>query len=272
MISELCVHDPDRGTTEVVLRLEGARVEAPNWHPEGALVVNQGGRLFRVPLDAPRLLPVATGFAALNNDHGPSPDGRLLAVSDKAEAGASCIFVLPWPDGAARRATPLAPSWFHAWTPDGAGLLYAAARDGGPVTVASCALDGGGERLLAEGFDHADGPDATPDGAWVWFNGERDGAVDLWRVRPDGTGLERMTEGDTVDWFPHPSPDGRDVLFLSYPPGTRGHPADLPVRLRLVPAEGGRARDLLAFRGGQGSINVPCWEPGGRRLAFARHP
>ena len=120
------------------------------------------------------------------------------------------------------------------------------------------------------GFDHVDGPDHTPDGEWVWFNGEREGRVDLWRVRPDGSGLERMTGGETVDWFPHPSPDGRHVLFLAYPPETKGHPALLDVALRIMPAEGGESRAVLRLLGGQGTINVPCWAPDGRRFAFVR--
>ena len=53
-------------------------IEAPNWEPSGqSLLINGGGRLYRVPLDAPRMIPVDTGFAqSLNNDHGISPDGN----------------------------------------------------------------------------------------------------------------------------------------------------------------------------------------------------
>jgi Tol biopolymer transport system component len=96
--------------------------------------------------------------------------------------------------------------------------------------------------------------------------------VDLWRVHPDGTGLERMTKGSTVDWFPHPSPDGAHVVWLAYPAGTTGHPADLPVTLNIMPAQGGPGRVLTALRGGQGTINVPSWAPDSRRFAFVRYP
>jgi Tol biopolymer transport system component len=177
---------------------------------------------------------------------------------------------MPVEGGEPVRVTPLVPSWWHGWSPDGERLAYVAAREGAPILPYTCRLDGSDERLLVDGFDHVDGTDYTPDGTWIWFNGEREGRVDLWRVRPDGSGLERMTDGETVDWFPHPSPDGSLVLFLAYPPGTRGHPAMLDVALCVMPAEGGEAREVVRLRGGQGTINVPCWAPDGRRFAFMR--
>lgn len=104
LASELCVHDMSTGEIRIVLRHAG-RIEAPNWTRDGAaLIVNAQGRIWRVPLDSPRLVPIDTGFAvACNNDHGVSPDGRTLAISDKTETGMSCIYTLPLDGGAPRR-------------------------------------------------------------------------------------------------------------------------------------------------------------------------
>lgn len=275
MISELCILDVGTGETRVILRHEG-HIEAPNWHPDGWLLVNGEGRLFRVPLEAPELVAVDTGFAvACNNDHGISPDGRRIVISDKTRTDASCIYLLPIEGGEPERVTPQGPSWWHGWSPDGARLAYAGARDGGPdggpVLVYTCALDGSDEVCLTPGFEHVDGPDYSADGRWIWFNGERDGSVDLWRVRPDGSAMERMTKGDSVDWFPHPSPDGRHVVYLAYPTGTQGHPGGLDVGLRLMPQAGGESRELCRLHGGQGTINVPSWAPDGRAFAFMRY-
>ena len=32
----------------------------------------------------------------------------------------------------------------------------------------------------------------------------------------DGTAQEQLTDDTSNDWFPHPSPDGRRIVFLSF--------------------------------------------------------
>jgi hypothetical protein len=95
-------------------------------------------------------------------------------------------------------------------------------------------------------------------------------------MRPDGSDLTRLTSDDRVNWFPHPSPDGRHLLYISFPPGTEGHPADRDVLIRLLdaraPAGAAAPRDLLAFFGGQGSLNVNSWAPDSRRFAYVDYP
>lgn len=269
MSYRLATYDLASGAVRAVLETD-THIEAPNWHPDGYLIVNAGGRLYRVPLDAPALIEIDTGFATrLNNDHGISPDGTRLAISNHTVPGQSCIYTLPVGGGTPVQVTQHTPSWWHGWSPDGARLAYPAVRDG-QFDIYTIGVDGGPETRVTDGrFAHTDGPDYTPDGRWIWFNAEtRDGSCDLWRIRPDGTGLTRMTRGDSVDWFPHPSPDGADVLYLAYEPGTEGHPAERPVELRLMPAEGGASRPLCRLLGGQGTINVPSWAPGDGAFAF----
>ena len=123
---------------------------------------------------------------------------------------------------------------------------------------------------MTEDFDHCDGPDYSADGRWIWFNGERDGATDLWRVRPDGSQLQKMTDDARMNWFPHPSPDGKHVLYLAYKPGTWGHPFGKHVELRLMPQSGGDTEKLATVFGGQGTLNVPSWAPDSTRFAFMR--
>jgi Tol biopolymer transport system component len=271
VISEVCLCNLE-GRETVVLRHEG-HVEAPNWHSDCYLIVNGGGRLYRLDLEERSLEPIDTGFAVqCNNDHGISPDGRTLVISDKSLTENSCIYTLPVGGGQPQRVTRHVPSWWHGWSPDGARVAYAAARPAGnPIGLYSCAVDGNDEICVISDFDHVDGPDYTPDGEWIWFNGERDGRVDLWRVRPDGADPERMTNDDAVNWFPHPSPDGKHVVYLAYPKGTQGHPADLNVSLRMMSASGGKTWHLIDLFGGQGTINVPSWAPDSQQFAFVRY-
>lgn len=271
MISEVCLYSVETDTVSVVLRHDG-HIEAPNWHPDGYLVVNGGGVIYRIDLTEPNLQLIDTGFAnRCNNDHGISPDGKTLAISDKTETGESCIYTVPVSGGVPERVTQAVPSWFHGWSPDGAAITYVGAQRRDRTVRPYVLALGGEERELVDGFDHIDGPDFTPDGEWLWFNGERDGAVNLWRVRPDGSDLQQMTDGETVDWFPHPSPCGRYVAYIAYPAGTQGHPFGVEVGLRLMPQDGGAPRDLVRIFGGQGCLNVPSWSPDGAAFAFVRY-
>lgn len=269
--SEVCTCDLD-GNVTVIYRHEG-HIEAPNWHPDGYLIVNGGGLLFRLDKGATALEQIDTGFAVTcNNDHGVSPDGQMLVISDATKTERSCIYTLPIEGGVPARVTETTPSWWHGWSPDSARLAYAAARPAGaPIGLYTCALDGSDEVCVTLNFDHMDGPDYSADGQWIWFNGERAGRVDLWRIKPDGSDLEQMTDDGAVNWFPHPSPDGKHVVYLAYPDGTQGHPGGLNVSLRMMSADGGTTRHLTDLYGGQGTINVPSWSPDSQQFAFVRY-
>ena len=270
MISELCLFDLGAGKASVLLRHEG-HIEAPNWHPDGYLIVNGDGRLYRVPLSDPSLLLIDTGFAVqCNNDHGLSPDGTQLVISDKTQTTKSCIYTLPVEGGTPKRVTDAVPSYWHGWSPDGRTLAYVGHR-GEKFALYTCPTVDGAETCVTDAFDHIDGPDYSADGAWIWFNGERDGDVELWRIRPDGADLQQMTDDEAVNWFPHPSPDGEHVVYLAYPAKTKGHPPNLDVSLRLLSADGGSTRELCTLFGGQGTINVPSWSPDSMAFAFVRY-
>lgn len=272
MKSEIVIHDLATGSERVVLATDQL-VEAPNWSPDGKFIVFNGeGLIWRLDPEAgAQPERIDTGFATgCNNDHGISPDGTTLVISDKTETGQSCIYTLPIEGGAPKRVTQNVPSWWHGWSPDGETLAYAAARDGA-MGIYTIPAGGGEEICLTDGGGHYDGPDYTPDGEWIWFNSDRGGAMQLWRVRPDGSGMARMSDDERVNWFPHPSPDGAAVLYLAYQPGTQGHPADREVELRVMNPQGGDIRTAASLFGGQGSINVPCWAPDSTAFAYVRY-
>ncbi len=246
-------------------------IEAPNWAPDKArLIFNGGGLLFEISLIDQSCKKIDTGgYGALNNDHGISPDGRSIAFSDNTETITSCIYLMETGQ-APRRVTAQVPSYWHGWSPDGETLAYTAKRDGA-FDIFTISVAGGAETRLTRDMGHCDGPDYTPDGRWIWFNADKTGSAQLWRMRTNGTGLEQMTDDDRVNWFPHPSPDGETVVYLSYPTGTLGHPGGLDVELRAMPASGGPARTLETLHGGQGTINVPSWCPDGSKFAFVQY-
>ncbi len=245
------------------------RIEAPNWSRDGSyLLYNGSGRIYKISVDGgePELLD--TGFAVgCNNDHGISPDGTLLAVSDRTEERTSIIYTLPVTGGTPQRVTPLGPSYWHGWSPDGKTLAYCASRDG-EYDIYTIPVEGGQEKRLttAPGLD--DGPDYSPDGQYIYFNSVRTGTMQIYRMKADGSEEEQLTFDGYNDWFAHPSPDGKWLVFVSYKEDVSGHPANQDVMLRFMPAEGGEIQVLTTLFGGQGTINVPSWSPEGDRIAF----
>ncbi|WP_417249112.1 TolB family protein [Celeribacter sp.] len=272
--SRIMIYDFEEGASFPVLETD-MHIEAPNWTPDGeALIVNGGGRLFWVELDAPALDEVDTGLLIkLNNDHGISPDGSTLIISDHTMGGGSSIWTMDLDAEVADpvRVTEKTPSWWHGVSPDGRTLAYTAMREG-RFGIWTCPIEGGTETCVIESDHHYDGPDYTPDGQWIWFNSERGGpSSDLWRVRVDGSDAQQMTDDERVNWFPHPSPDGAKVVYLAYPAGTEGHPPDLDVELRLIGPEGGTPETLVSLFGGQGTINVPSWSPDSGAFAYVEY-
>ena len=260
------------GASRVVLESD-AVIEAPNWHPDGTrLLVNGGGRLFWVPLDAPALVPLDTGFAdRCNNDHGISPDGKTIVLSHHRGRGAE-MFLVDAAGGEPRLISPEAPSWWHGWSPDGLRHAYVAARgESRVIDVYTIGVDGGDETRLTHGEGHCDGPDYSADGAQIYYNCDRDGHAQIWVMTVDGSGQRKLFADDHVNWFPHPSPDGKHVIYLAYPPGTEGHPKDLPVAICVMDPAGGNRRRLMEFNGGQGTMNVPNWAPDGTAFAYVRY-
>lgn len=283
--ARLLVGDIDGGAPRLVYETADSALEAPNWSPDGRwLVVNQDGLLLRIAAEGPAL-PEVIGTGAItdaNNDHVLSPDGRTIYLS----AGDGHIHAVPFEGGPTRRVTnDRTPGPFrhflHGVSPDGGTLAYVGVEpyggdEWGYRNIFTLPSAGGPDTRLTDTPAAADGPEYSPDGEWIYFNSEHGAALpghaQLFRMRPDGSALTRLTSDERVNWFPHLSPDGRHVLYISFPPGTLGHPADRDVILRLTDPEGRDPRDLFAFHGGQGSLNVNSWAPDSRRFAYVDYP
>ncbi|MEL6641755.1 MAG: biopolymer transporter Tol [Pseudomonadota bacterium] len=278
-ISQLVIAHRD-GRTPTVIYETGDLIEAPNWTPDGRwLIFNGDGRIWRISVDGAEG-PTRINTAPVencNNDHVLAPDGQTIYLS----ARDGHLYACPITGGTPSRRSNEADHryYLHGVSPDGGVLSYVGLTHVGDKTVTRiCTIPsaGGPDQFLTDGAHPVDGPEFSADGAWIYFNSEAaaraPGHAQIYRIRPDGTDLEQLTHDVRVNWFPHAAPDGTCFSFLSYPSGTKGHPPDQDVIIRLMDPNGDNICDIDRFNGGQGSINVNSWAPDSQRFAYVRYP
>ncbi|GAA1690820.1 PD40 domain-containing protein [Kribbella yunnanensis] len=267
--SELYTIDVRTGEHQLVFTSDEILFEAPNWTPGGDLIVNGDGKLFRV--DNGLVEIELGGVPDINNDHVVSPDASTVYVS----ADDGHLYAVPLAGGVGRRVSNDRGAGFHHYlhgiSPDGTTLAYIGLEsvDGRRITNVWTIPAAGGADVQVTNDEHADdGSEYGPDGKWIYFNSERAGHAQLFRI---GDEVEQLTFDERVNWFPHPAPDGSSIAYVSFPPGTEGHPADIEdVRLRLLTPDG--IRELTTLFGGQGTMNVPSWSPDSTSFAYVAYP
>jgi hypothetical protein len=255
-----------------------ARAQAPNWSRDGgSLIFNQDGRIFAVSADG-KGTPQAidTGSATdCSGSHGLSPDGKWLAISC-AMPGMTGRHVAVIPsagipsNGGGPRLLTTGVGYFHSWSPDGKTILFT--RGGhGANNIYAIPVAGGSETALTNGTGISDDPDYSADGKYVYFNTDRWGGMQIARMRPDGSHVEQVTFDNFHNWTPHPSPDGKSIVFISYPSDVTTHAANKDITLRILSTHDNRIRILTGLVGGDGSMNVANWSPDSKRLAFVSY-
>jgi TolB protein len=119
--------------------------------------------------------------------------------------------------------------------------------------------DGGNERPFLAGSGSNYNPSFSSDGRWIVFTSERFGSADIFRVHPDGSGLERLTDDPAFDDQGTLSPDGRTLAFVS----TRGGGT---ANIWLLDIASHRISNLTKNRAGNFR---PSWSPDGQWIAFS---
>lgn len=261
---------------------ENYHLEAPNWsRDEKYLVYNSKGSLIKLDLATKETEKIFTDFAEnINNDHGISPDGSHLVISnfDNPDTSSNDIdwttskmYILPITGGTPKLIPTEGASFWHGWSPDGKNLAYVGLKDG-ELDIYSIDLKTGKEKRLTSAVGLDDGPDYSHDGKYIYYNSIQSGSMEIWRMHADGSEHQQLTNDKYSNWFPHPSPDGNGFVFLSFLEDQGSdHPAMKKVALRYYNLENKSLRTLCKFTGGQGTINVPSWSPDGDKFAFVTY-
>ncbi|HSG86455.1 MAG TPA: hypothetical protein VLA23_08960 [Candidatus Limnocylindrales bacterium] len=186
-----------------------------------------------------------------------SADGRRLAYAWRDPTAGGYRIRVADADGSNDR--PITPGdaidASPSWSPSGDRLAFSSNREGPGFGVFVVEVDGSGPVRLVDGQD----PAWSPTGEWIAFVRLVDEARDLFLVRPDGSGLRRLTVGPADETDPAWTPDGRSLVFAS----DRSGDHDL-YRLDLD--------DLQRTRltSGPGNDRSPAVSPDGRSVAFSR--
>jgi WD40-like Beta Propeller Repeat len=146
------------------------------------------------------------------------------------------------------------------WANENSFLVSAGARqyrigsDGSKVEAGGPALDSG------------KGP-AQGGAAYVQL--AKNGSMQIWRRAGDEQ--EQITSDEFSSAYPHLSPDGQRLVFLSYPKSSGGTEQNQEVMLRLLNLSDRKITVLAKFLGGPGSLSAPPWSANGRQLTFVSY-
>ena len=302
--------------SEAPLRLteDPAYEHAPAWAPDGSQVAfmrrsEEGCWIYLIAALGGPARKLASCGASIYGDLAWSPDGRWLALNDKAAPEDAFGIVLIAPETLEKRAltTPPPDTWGDhdpAFSPDGTRLSFTRSVSEGMQDVYTVSVNGGEPTRLTTDSRNIYGHAWTTDGKNLLFASNRTGRMGLWRIRAGGRTPVWVGLGDGQASFPNiagqrmvyqqssgavniwQAEAGRDSSAASLIASTRWdlHPQFSPegrkiaftsnrsgsYEVWLADADGTNAAKLTDFGGP--FTSTPRWSPDGRRLVFTARP
>jgi Tol biopolymer transport system component len=126
-----------------------------------------------------------------------------------------------------------------AWSPDDQRIAFVSGRGARSHYLSIVNRDGSARKVLQPNRSDDMSPRWSPDGHWIVFASSQSHDYEIWRVRPDGVDLQKLTNTPGLDSNPCYSPDGKRIVFNSNRDGLLGlwvMDADGMNPTRLTPA------------------------------------
>jgi Tol biopolymer transport system component len=256
------------GATAIRVPGTNSSDRSPTWSPDGTRIAfvsfrKGDGEIYVMNGDGSGVKELTFSLAT-DDDPAWAPDGGRIAF-ESYRTGDAEIWIMRSDGGSQRQLT--SSRGFDgdpAFSPDGSQIAFTSMRDGNREIYVMDA-DGSGQRRLtftggivnAPEFESVDqNPAWSPDGSSIYFDSTRDGNLEIYVMRADGSGQTRLTDSPGLDAVPVPSPDGRQILFASDREERDAR------RMWIMNADGKSARRVTGFQSAQGD-----WQRLARRPA-----
>jgi Tol biopolymer transport system component len=237
--SSINIATPRSNAARVVYRDAQRNVLGPQWAPNGKRIIFAVG-VFNA---------FYNGFNSL-----------FLEQSQRSEGGAQIAVINPDGSGFEEMTTGPNNSAFPSMAPDGKRFVYRTfGPDGDGLKIMN--VDTRAATMLTKGYDNF--PLWSPRGDLIMFTRLVEGDYDIYTVRPDGSGLKKLTNSHGNDAHQAWSPDGEQIVFASSRLGFKDEAiyTDAPQpygELFVMKYDGTNVRQLTD---NQWEDGTPAWQP-----------
>jgi len=224
---EIYTMSPD-GSEVVQITADGTDNREPDWAPNGSQIA----------------------FKSTRNEEGTNPEGDFE------------IFIMQADGSNVRQLTHDSRDDRHpVFSAGGKTVYYVSMTAEGHFQLYSVGVKGGAAKQLTEMVGGVKMPAVSSDGRWLLFQtdggSETNDTQEIYKMRPDGRELTRLTNNTAHDKVPHFSPDGNYITFQSKRDGD--------YEVYRMKADGSEQTRLTRV---EGKDKRTGWSPDGKRISF----